>query len=479
MKQKLTTIALSALSLTAMAAEKQPNVLVVITDEHNFRTIGAYRDLLPKEAAEPWGAGVVVDTPNIDYLASQGALCSSFYSPSPVSSPARSSLVSGMYPSTTKVIVNDVHMDDNIETFAQTLLNRGYATGYAGKWHLDGDSKPGWAPKAKFGFEDNRYMFNRGHWKVLGEDVNGPLVAMNDKGQNLPALAGDEKSFTTDFLTDRALDFIKQNSDKPFCYMLSIPDPHTPNTVRKPYNTQYADQKFENPVSSDVAKINAPEWFKALGNATRGNIISQSPEMIACYWGMVKCIDDNIGRLITTLKDEGIFDNTIIVFTSDHGDMLGEHFKDNKGISQEGSAKVPFIIYAPGKIKAKSVVPFAMNSVDFTPTLFSLMGVNSGIDYEGRDCSKLLEKNKLPKGWNNTTVMSWEGWIAATDGRYKLTCMASENGGIDMSKTPVLFDLESDPLEMNSIYGDPSCKEVTDKLMREVEKYRDEHWRRK
>jgi arylsulfatase A-like enzyme len=119
--------------------------LIIQTDEHHFSTLGCY-------------GGQIVETPHIDSLAEQGALCTSFDATTPVCSPSRGSLVSGLYPQKTPVVTNNIPLDDSIITFAEILKRNDYATGFAGKWHLDGNEKPQWAPKRKFGFEDNRFM---------------------------------------------------------------------------------------------------------------------------------------------------------------------------------------------------------------------------------------------------------------------------------------------------------------------------------
>ncbi len=471
-----TSALLSIVGIAAIAAPKSPNVLIIHTDEQSFRTIGAHRALLPQEAAEPWGKGNNVETPNLDYLANNGVLCSNFYAASPVSSPSRSTFVSGMYMGDTHVIANDVHMNDNIVTFAQTLLNNGYATGYAGKWHLDGDEKPGWAPKAKFGFDDNTYMFNRGHDKVVLEEAGVPKMGVNAKGQSLYGKLGTEKTFMTDFLADRAVNFIKENKGKPFCYMISIPDPHDPNSVRPPYDGLYHDLTYETPASANVNQNNIPQWLKKQGNKRpKGLTLPQEPKMMASYLGMVKCIDDNVGKLINFLKEEGLFEDTIIVFSADHGDMLGEHDKDNKGIPFEGSAKIPFIIHYPKGLKGGSVVHYPMNTADFTPTILAMTGVKSDIKYAGRDCSNMIRTNKIEKGWNNVAFSSMGSWMMATDGRYKLIRSVRASGYIEENE-PVLFDLIEDPMEVNNIYGQSGLEAVTKTLQAHLDRYYTTDW---
>ena len=171
-----------ALSGVADAAEdRAPNLLIIHCDELNFRTLGCYRETLSKEQAFMWGPKAFVETPHIDAIAKEGALCTKFYAATPVCSPSRSSWVSGRYPQNTPVTNNSVHLHDDVVTFGHQLQKAGYETGYSGKWHLDGNGKPQWEPKRSFGFGDNRYMFNRGHWKQLELTKEGPKVKARDK----------------------------------------------------------------------------------------------------------------------------------------------------------------------------------------------------------------------------------------------------------------------------------------------------------
>ena len=137
----------------------QPNVIIIQTDEHNLRTLGCYREQMNEDQAFVWGKGNQVDTPNIDSLARDGLICTNYFASSPVCTPSRASWVSGLYPQATGSASNNLPLKDSIITFAEVLRQRGYATSYLGKWHLDGDAKPGWAPARKFGFSDNRFMF--------------------------------------------------------------------------------------------------------------------------------------------------------------------------------------------------------------------------------------------------------------------------------------------------------------------------------
>ena len=138
MKTLVILFVLVASSFAALA-EKPPNLVVIYTDEHNFRTLGCYRKLLPKAQAEIWGEGNVVETPHIDTIADAGAICTSFYATTPVCSPSRGTFISGIYPQNTPVTTNNIKLDDDIVTFADLLRRKGYKTGFVGKWHLDGN----------------------------------------------------------------------------------------------------------------------------------------------------------------------------------------------------------------------------------------------------------------------------------------------------------------------------------------------------
>ncbi len=244
------------LLVPALASAERPNLIVIQTDEHNFRTLGCYRDQLSPEQAHMWGKGNIVETPHIDSLAKNGVICTSFYATTPVCSPSRAALVSGRYPHNTPVNTNNIPLDDGIITFAEILRREGYATGFIGKWHLDGSGKPQWEPERKFGFEDNRYMFNRGHWKQFEDTPQGPRVKARDKSGK-PSYSVDgasAKSFATDFLMRKAGEFVALNKARPFCLMVSLPDPHGPDTVRAPYDTIYEHMEFEKPARGGTTR---------------------------------------------------------------------------------------------------------------------------------------------------------------------------------------------------------------------------------
>ena len=453
MSRPIAILLLLCAATAAKAADATLNLLVIQTDEHHFGTLGCY-------------GGRIVKTPHIDRLAKEGAMCTSFYATTPVCSPSRAALISGLYPQKTPVETNNVPLSDEVVTFAELLKRNGYATGFAGKWHLDGAGKPQWAPKRRFGFEDNRFMFNRGHWKKLIDTPEGPRVGARDKkgGPSYGLDGADEKTFTTDWLCDKAIDFIDQNHDKPFCYYVSLPDPHGPNTVRAPYDTMYEDVQVPIPTTLQRTESQTPGWGRS-ANVTAAQVRRLMPP----YYGMVKCIDDNVGRILARLEKHGLLDRTVVVFTSDHGDLCGEHGRLNKGVPYEGSARIPFLIRCPGKVAAGVTVKPALSCVDFLPTIMTILGQQVPHKVDGRDASVLF--SDADASWEDMAFLrSTSGrtpWLAAVTGQYKLVVSAADD--------PWLIDVINDPSEVINLAGEPEHHERVKSMTAALANYTREH----
>ncbi len=230
----------------------------------------------------------------------------------------------------------------------------------------------------------------------------------------------------------------------------------TPYTARTGYsyspaapgwNTFSLDEVPLNEVDEYLAEYEASEFFQ--------NHMQQ-------YYGMVKCIDDNLGRLMNTIKGLGIDEDTIIVFTSDHGDLLYEHGKFNKGRPYETSAGIPFLIRQPGKIPAGKIVDTAYSSVDFAPTILGLMGAgDTDTKFQGVDGSDELLSNDLVVHDEDKVIVSMDTgntpiWVMAKYGKYKL--VVSKGG------SPWLFDLARDPDEVRNYISAWSYREIKEKL---------------
>ena len=437
------------------SSKNQPNLIIIHTDEHSFRTLGCYRVLMTEDQANIWGKGNNVETPNIDRIADEGAIATSYYCASPVCTPSRASLLTGLYPQLTGAHKNGLNLRDDIPTFATLLQAQGYATSYVGKWHLAGHAKYQFGIEYKAGFEDNRYMMKGGHAPYL-KVTDGNIKAVS--GNAYDKLAADEKEdifYTTDFFTDKALEILDRDKSKPFCLMLSIPDPHTPDIARPPYDKMFAEMDVQAPKT--MLEPN-PSW--AVGSKNESTEFNA--KALRNYFGMVKCIDDNVGRILSFLDENLLTDNTIIVFTSDHGDMFCEHGRKNKGVPYESSAKIPFVMRYPNKIKAGKVINTAYNNIDFTPTVLSLLGISSKEKFHGKDSSEDFLNNTMEINDDRITYFAKSGgwWVAAVTDRYKLI--------LDKKEKPYLFDLEKDPDELINFYADEKYAEIVRRLQTEL-----------
>ena len=460
-------LSLMVFSSAAQAAEKTaPNVLLIITDEHNFRTLGCYRALLPPEQAEMWGAGVVVPTPNLDQLAKQGVLCTRAYATAPVCSPCRAAMITGRYPHATGVPTNNRVLDRSVPTLADRLNKAGYRTAFIGKWHLGGDGKPEWAPKVDGGFQFKKFMFNRGHWKQFAFRDGQPVVGARRNGKPTYDVKGATKeSFATDWLTDRAIDFITDaKATKPFFTVVSYPDPHGPNTVRAPYDHRFDQLRFRPPRTYKTGQP-APRWAGKAGKHPVFRGLSMSS-----YYGMVQCLDDNIGRMLNRLKASGQLDNTLVIMTSDHGDLCYEHDRLNKGNPYEGSARVPMILRHPTRIASGQVYRQPMGTVDLTPTVMGLLNLPQTAGTQGRDLSRdLADVSKSAAADKNPPVTflrnsgASAAWVAAVDARYKLI--------LSINDVPWLLDAKQDPDELLNLYRRPNTEAVTKRLAESLRKY--------
>lgn len=400
-----------------------------------------------------------MSTPNIDRLAKEGAICTNYYASSPVSTPSRASFQTGLYPVVAGAPINGMAMDPSCRTFAQVLRDEGYQTNFVGKWHLAGVPSVGslyMAPGYDFGYEDRRYQFEAGHSKWYTE-LEEPFGI---RASYATPKVQDPDMYSTDYLANRCLEILERDKDKPFCMVLSIPDPHSPDISREPYTTMYSDLAAEAPATmSTYGSAERAGW--AIGGKNESGEFSQ--HSVREYFGMVKCIDDNVGRILDFLDANSLTENTIVIFTSDHGDMLFEHHRINKDLPLESSAKIPFLVRYPKRVKAGKVIESAYTNVDFVPTLLALMEAPQIEGVHGIDDAQALLSDEMKVTSDRIVYMTdspFSEWTAATDGRYKLVLSCRD--------TPWLIDREVDPDELVNFYSDPTYSEVAERLQQEL-----------
>ncbi len=427
----------------------QPNLLIVQTDQQSTWTLNAY-------------GGTVAATPHANRLATEGVTLHQCITPHALCTPSRGTFVTGRFPRCHGAWHNNAPLNQNERTFAHQLRDAGYRTGYAGKWHLDGSPKPGWVhPQRGMGFDDCEFMFNRGHWKKIEEwDNVGQPTCFPDRA------IGDERSYPTDWLTGKTIRFIDQHQAEPrrqpFAYMLAIPDPHGPFSVREPYASMFDPGQMRPP--DTFTQENLPDWAiaerYAFDNPDRERELRRD---MAQYFGMVKHIDDCLGLILKRLEDHGILENTVVVFTSDHGEFMGEHGLSEKNRVYETAHRVPMLIRWPQRLTAGQVVRQHVSLLDFAPTILGLLGVEPSGREQGRDASPLLRGQDVE--WDDAA------FIAADRPRRVGVFTPQHQLAYVEGADTVLFDRVNDPEQTRNLARGPEHADTVRVLTRKIRTY--------
>ncbi len=400
---------------------QRPNILIIYPDQWRADALGC--------ASDP-----VVRTPHLDRLAGEGLRCTHAFVANPVCTPSRGSFMTGRYPHATGVTHNEAPMPKGEVCFAESLAAAGYRTGYIGKWHLDGAPRPGFVPPERRHGWHYWAAFNRGHRYYDG-------VYFRDTPEELPT-----PGFEPDYQTDLAIDFLTTATpdDRPFCLLLAWGPPHTPLDPPARHRDTYRPAEVPLPASVPPA------------------VAEQARAERARYYGLVTALDDNVGRLLDALDRLGLAADTIVLFTSDHGDALGEHGRFRKTIPYDEATRVPCIVRWPGHVPADATTDAFWHSVDIAPTLLSLCGVAHSPQIQGVD----LAPTVLGGGAGPREAVYMEGravsppdaagsrpvhplagdWRAL---RTRDALLATDLGG----RSTLLFDLKADPLAQQNLAG--------------------------
>ena len=433
---------------------KRPNLLIIHTDQQALNTIGAYH-------------GTEVETTYTDEIAKTGVTFEHFYTPSAVCTPSRGCLMTGRYPHCNGAFRNDECFNDDEITIAQMLKDEGYSTGYVGKWHLNGADSPGWVPeKDSKGFTDCKYMANGGHQKkVIDVGEEHPIFSYD---------IGDEKTYMTDWVCDRAVEFLdRQEDEKPFFLMIGIPDPHAPYKVRAPYDTMYPPEDvvvpetfWENPIP-DWAESDTWGRHQALPMYLKDRE-QKFRQMKSQYLGEVKCIDDNIKKILDKLEAMGVREDTVLVFTSDHGDYMGEHGMLHKNNLYESAYHIPLIVSYPAKLKQGVRINKFVNIVDFVPTMLSLMEVKPCGREQGMDVTSLMYGETMdyeeeiylhPNDVPRTGIITPDYELAYVGDGWKEGTVFSDH---------IMFDMKKDPLQVHNVFDDPAYQGIKEELTKKI-----------
>jgi len=406
---------LIATSALVQAAARAPNIVVVLADQWRAQAFGFAGDSN-------------VRTPHLDRLAAESIRFQNAIAGLPVCCPTRASLLTGQRPLTHGVFLNDVALRPEARTSAKVLSAAGYDTGYIGKWHLNGDGRSAFIPR------ERRQGFD--YWKVLEctHDYSNSFYYA-DGPDKLKWVGYDALAQTHD-----ACQYIRQHaaSEKPFFLFLAWGPPHDPYlTAPEKYRSLYDPAKL-------ALRPNVPEALQ-----------TQVRSMLAGYYAHCTALDDGVGQVLQTLKETGLSEDTLVVFTADHGDMLGSQglFKKQKPFDE--SIRVPMLVRWPKGLgtKARSLEA-PINSEDLMPTLLGLCGVTIPPSVEGLDYSGYM------RGGNNPSDGATVILCVAPFGEWERRAGGKEYRGIrttrytyvrDLSGPWLLYDNQIDPYQTNNL----------------------------
>ena len=351
----------------------RPNLLFLFTDEQRADTLAAY-------------GNDRIQTPNLNRLASQSCIFPQTYVTQPVCTPSRASILTGLYPHACSCTENNIPLPPNIPCFPELLSRGDYATAYHGKWHLGDEIF------AQHGFQEwiSIEDFYRAYYRPDKDKNarssyhqwltdNGLKPANGELFTRAEAARLPEEFSKPAFLAREASRFIREHRNRPFCLFVNFLEPHMP--FFGPRDNQYdPDQiplppNFQNPPTEDQ-----PLKTRLFHRADYVRGCSSPPlrteadwrRLIANYWGLCSLVDTHVGTILQTLHDCGLDDNTIVVYTSDHGDMMAGHQLVAKCVMFEEAARVPLLIRLPDQRKSKTIHG-PVSQIDLVPTLLDLM----------------------------------------------------------------------------------------------------------
>lgn len=388
---------------------RAPNILLVLADQ--WRGVD-----------QGWRGGTGARTPHLDRLARQGVSVPGAYANAPVCGPSRASLLTGRLPHRHGVVANDLPLAPGIPTIADVLRGEGYRTGWIGKWHLDGLPRDKWVPpERRRGFA---------YWAATNcshRYFDAVYYTGND-----PAPVRFQ-GYEPHVQTGLALDFVRRHREAPFFLVVSYGPPHDP---------------YEDVPEEYLARYD-PATLTPRPNAAGAEVLRRTRQ----YYAGISAVDDQIGRLVGGLEELGLDDDTLVVVTSDHGDMLGSHGRWAKQVPYEESVNVPLVFRWKGRLPAGERRSGVFGLVDLAPTLLGLVGAPPLPDTYGRDLSEavahggalrdevlLLNAVSFDQGFRQG-VPEWRGF------RSRTLTYARRADGVPW----LLFDNERDPWQLHNL----------------------------
>lgn len=440
---------------------KKPNVLFIMSDDHAAHAMSCY-------------GSRINETPNIDRIANEGIRFDNCFCTNSICSPSRAAILTGKYNHLNGVKSIDDHFDGKQMTYPKLMQEDGYQTAIVGKWHLGhgGDADP-------TGFD---------YWTVVpgqGDYHNPVFIEMDGERRQYPG-------YVTDITTDFCIDWLDhRDKDRPFMLMCHHKAPHRPWEPAAKYANLYEDMDIPEPETfyDDYATraqaavdakmridrdMNDEVDLKGLPPAGLTPIEEKKwkyQRYIKDYLRCVASIDESVGRLLDYLDQEGLAEDTIVVYTSDQGFFLGDHGWYDKRFMYEESLRMPFVVRYPRAIQPGAVTNAMTLNIDFPSTFLDYAGIDIPEEMQGRSLRPIFA-GETPEDWRSS--MYYRYWMHLDEfhnvyshygirtQRYKLIYYYAEalgtSGSVDEQRLPEweLFDLEKDPYELNNVYADPA-----------------------
>jgi len=440
-------------------SEPAPNVLLIIADHAN---------------AESLAPGSPCLKPNLDRLAAEGVRFHRCRTPNAICSPARASLMTGLFPSA-HGIWDCTHTQrrgwvdlapGEFPFFSERLAEAGYRTGYFGKWHVESSGR-----LDRFGWAE--YDLDVHHWRGAAA-ADGAAIVLRTPGypdHRLCGVLADDESrpLPPHPAFEKGIEFVRRaaaGGDRPFCCVISTSEPHDPYTPFRRFLSRYDMDGIPLPPTLRNPATDKPEIVRRMQRVWSGLTDADWRRLRASYWAVLSQLDHEVGRALDALREAGIEDRTAVLFTSDHGDMLGAHGLGTKGVGTpyEPVHNIPLIARLPGgRGGGREDRATEANLVDLAPTLLDLCGARPIAGAQGRSLRPALEGAPMDPGENYaefygqrfvyTTRIVWQG-----DWKYIFN-----PGGVDE-----LYNLAEDPHEARNRAGDPDCRAVLLDLTRRM-----------
>jgi choline-sulfatase len=434
------------------------NVLFIISDQHRRDASGCYGHTL-------------VQTPNIDRLASEGMRFDRAYCPAPLCGPSRAALLTGTHVHTSGIFTHKQEEGINeLVTMGDAFRAAGYRTGALGKMHIIGES-----PERDLGFDERALRIYNPKWSqyidAAGREAVFEYAHYSDpdrKGrhvyniENQPVDLEEEKMYDH-MVVDLCIEFMKKHSGKPFLLWAGLEKPHPELYAPAAYHEMYADADIKLPstVRFEMDTKSLPRTLTGWGTKTDNLNDDELRNIIRSYYANTTYLDHSIGRLLDALDELGIADTTIVVYTTDHGDNLLEHGLFQKHCFYEGAVGVPLIVRAQGTVPAGTVSRTLVSLIDLFPTLGEMTCVPVPESVEGRSVYPALIEEPMQEIPVYSEFYSWgapERMMIKGDFKYIHT----------IDENAQLYNLSTDPEEVYNLAKDPSYSDTVSEMKKQV-----------